>query len=67
MSRRAPIVNLDESGEEKDRETQSPNNCLTNEFSTENINEFTNQQLNTVSNMVKKIKENKMSEILDKK
>jgi len=48
-----------------DREHKSNSKVVKSSF-TEDLNLFTAQQLNTVSNMVKRIKENKMSEIIEK-
>ena len=48
-----------------DREFKSNSSFVKSSF-TEDLNLFTAQQLNTVSNMVKRIKENKMSEIIEK-
>ncbi len=43
-----------------------PNSSFTKSSFTEDLNQFTAQQLNTVSNMVKRIKENKLSELIEK-
>jgi hypothetical protein len=45
---------------------QKPNSSFMKSSFTEDLNQFTAQQLNTVSNMVKRIKENKLSELIEK-
>lgn len=42
------------------------NSSFTKTNFTEDLNQYTAQQLNTVSNMVKRIKENKLSELIEK-
>lgn len=43
-----------------------PNSSFIKSSFSEDLNQFTAQQLNTVSNMVKRIKENKLSELIEK-
>jgi hypothetical protein len=43
-----------------------PNSSFIKSGFTEDLNQFTAQQLNSVSNMVKRIKENKLSELIEK-